>query len=398
MALQKVEAFQRLLLDAALKHKCPVITVLKVNYDLVEVNDHLQGNGEEDAAVLMITDEKAMAKRYLSVLTVFNLVAMLVRSGNTMSLRDVYYCSPLFKSQTESNAAVRDLGNILSLSRHEMGIIPVARGFCAGALRFRTRQVRDQSQSRSQSREDEKGDNAHDDMHGSGNNDNRDRNEGWSPWTDCSVPVSSGGQGVPISSFWSNANVEVELSVSAQTLVIIEKEGIFHRLCEDSLWKAGGRMILVTGCGQPDMATRALVRRLTDQFPRLLAVGLFDYNPYGVGILSNYRFGSSQGRLVHEGRNLSVPRIKWLGLRESQIQLQLQEHPPIQGHMEPLSVMDRRRLRGLLASANLEPSYKQSLLAMQQRGFKCELEALFVRGLHYPTAFIQRALIAADYI
>jgi meiotic recombination protein SPO11 len=352
VAKDRVDMLYSVLQMAAEEGRVPMLTI---------PGDEEEGYDEE---VLTATDARSW-KRYLNVLIVFEMVLELVYEKRTMSLRDVYYSSVHLKSQIESNAAVRDVGNLLSLSRRAMGIIPVARGFVAGGMRFRTRQ----------SAEGE-----------------------WSTWTNCQVPVPSGGQGVLISSLWNSA-VEVDTEVTARTLLVVEKEGIFHRLCEDALWdRVDGGVVMVTGCGMPDVATRALVRCITDRNPHLLAVGLVDFNPYGVGILCSYRFAPSTARLMHEGRDLDVPRLKWLGLRGAQMQLELQECPTLAPQLTPLSVHDERRLQGLLANPQLEPAYKQSLLAMRQWGKKCELEVLFGRGLHYVAAMVERALIAADYI
>ena len=58
--------------------------------------------------------------------------------------------------------------------------------------------------------------------------------------------------------------------------------------------------VLVTARGMPDLATRAFAARLAASFPRLQPLGLVDYNPAGVVILTTYKYGSD--RLGPEGR------------------------------------------------------------------------------------------------
>lgn len=61
----------------------------------------------------------------------------LLRSGGTLSQRDVYYClKHIFKSQRECNATILMLGLVLNLKRHQMGIVPATRGLAAGNFRF----------------------------------------------------------------------------------------------------------------------------------------------------------------------------------------------------------------------------------------------------------------------
>ena len=73
--------------------------------------------------------------RFLSVLC---LVSELQESGRTMSLRDVYYTKKdLFSSQAQCNDMILSVCSVVGLRRHEMGIVPAARGFVAGPLRYR---------------------------------------------------------------------------------------------------------------------------------------------------------------------------------------------------------------------------------------------------------------------
>jgi meiotic recombination protein SPO11 len=46
----------------------------------------------------------------------------------------------------------------------------------------------------------------------------------------------------------------------------------------------------VTGCGYPDVATRALVHMLSLRLPGAEVVGLCDYNPHGLSLLLTYRW------------------------------------------------------------------------------------------------------------
>lgn len=83
------------------------------------------------------------------------------------------------------------------------------------------------------------------------------------------------------------------------------------------------------------MATRHLVKNLSDFLPltcvlyfsprphiykvpdRIPIVVLVDGDPYGLDILSVYKYGSS--RLRHENEKLAAGRIKWMGLISSEL-------------------------------------------------------------------------------
>ena len=67
------------------------------------------------------------------------------------------------------------------------------------------------------------------------------------------------------------------------------------------------------GKGYPDCATRYLLKMISLQDLNLPIYALMDNDPYGVDILSVYKFGSRS--MAFDADNLAVPRIQWLGLR-----------------------------------------------------------------------------------
>ena len=58
-----------------------------------------------------------------------------------------------------------------------------------------------------------------------------------------------------------------------KAIIIIEKEGIFRRLCEDNFTTNKLSSILVTGCGFPDIAKRAMVSVLAGKYPLIPIYG-----------------------------------------------------------------------------------------------------------------------------
>ena len=68
----------------------------------------------------------------------------------------------------------------------------------------------------------------------------------------------------------------------------------------------------MTGCGVPDLPTRACVHQLRAAL-KVPVYGFVDYNVWGVGILLTYKLGSA--RLGFEAHKFAVD-LKWLGLRK----------------------------------------------------------------------------------
>ena len=96
-------------------------------------------------------------------------------------------------------------------------------------------------------------------------------------WVDCSLTV--GGVTIP-----QDVSDIRDLRTRASFLLIVEKDAVFQRLLEESVFVASlPPFIMVTGRGVPDLATRQLVYRLTTEFS-LPTFILTDCDPYGIEI------------------------------------------------------------------------------------------------------------------
>ena len=157
-------------------------------------------------------------KSYVQFIAIAGIVAKLERENRNISQRDMYYTIKfLFSSQVECNKMIITVGKVLQLKRFQMRIEAGSRGSVAGDLRFRVT-----------------------------------RNDGARiPWTECWALTDHGG--LPISQVWiSNDEEAIEMESDALFLFVVEKEGVFRRLCDDKFHEKF-RCILVTGCGYPDI-------------------------------------------------------------------------------------------------------------------------------------------------
>lgn len=96
-------------------------------------------------------------------------------------------------------------------------------------------------------------------------------------------------------------------------------------------------ILFLQGKGYPDLATRQLVRILSDELPatyallchrtlqsymlyflfRVPVVALVDGDPHGLDIVSVYKFGSVA--LRHEANKLATPRVECIGIWASEL-------------------------------------------------------------------------------
>nr|AAF26720.1 Spo11 [Coprinopsis cinerea] len=156
-------------------------------------------------------------------------------------------------------------------------------------------------------------------------------------------------------------------------VLVVEKEAVFQTLCQLGVTHGLniGKGIMVTGKGYPDIATRHLVKSLGDALPKHVALAaLVDCDPYGIDILSVYRYGSQSMR--HENDTLATRRIKWLGLRISEV-MEWDLDPSL---LLPLTDYDENKIRSMLKRPHLPRRWRDELEATQARGRKAEIEVL----------------------
>ncbi|KAL6534670.1 DNA topoisomerase 6 subunit A [Orobanche gracilis] len=93
-----------------------------------------------------------------------------------------------------------------------------------------------------------------------------------------------------------------------------KKHATFMRLMED-MFHNRFPCIIVTGQGQPDVGRQFLKKMKVEL--KLPALALVDSDPYGLRILSVYRYGSKN--MSYDSANLVTPDVKWLGVRHSDL-------------------------------------------------------------------------------
>ena len=292
--------------------------------------------------------------RYSSTVKLGGVIATLEKENRYISQRDMYYSLKfLFKSQNDCNRLILQIGKVLNLKRHEMRIIPSSRGYVAGNLKFRVKNVDDN-------------------------------------WTNCMASDIHGG--TSISNIWTSVSYEkIEIETGARYLIIIEKEGVFRRFCEDGFCK-DLPCIIVTGCGYPDVATRALVHVISIKFPYLIIFGICDYNPHGLSLLLTYKLGSMNTNFEAEG--FKAERLKWLGLRTDQISsLNLDN-----SCFETMKDTDIQKIKWLLDRTDISDEYKLEITKMQEFNRKCELEALYSLEVGYISNYFKYLILNRNYI
>ncbi|ODN77011.1 hypothetical protein L202_05558 [Cryptococcus amylolentus CBS 6039] len=114
---------------------------------------------------------------------------------------------------------------------------------------------------------------------------------------------------------------QLRAPLGLEWILVVEKDAVFQSLLSAGLLEDErlGPGVIITGKGFPDLSTRQLARRLVDTMPDARIFGLFDADPHGLNILSNYTYGSKANlhSTEHEGLALGE-RLEWIGLKASE--------------------------------------------------------------------------------
>ncbi|KJA20085.1 hypothetical protein HYPSUDRAFT_839020 [Hypholoma sublateritium FD-334 SS-4] len=159
-------------------------------------------------------------------------------------------------------------------------------------------------------------------------------------------------------------------------VLLVEKEAVFQTLCRLQICtnkSLPGPGILITGKGYPDVATRHIVKSLSDALPRRIPVmALVDGDPYGLDILSVYKYGSRG--MQHENDKLAARRIKWLGIWASELErLGIKKDDLL-----PITLHDQKKAYSILRHRNtpLPRRWIKELQHMLHSRRKAEIEVL----------------------
>jgi meiotic recombination protein SPO11 len=191
-------------------------------------------------------------------------------SGIHITKRNLFYTDvKLFVDQSDSDGVLDDIATMVGCTRSNLHVVASDKGLVVGRISF----VED-------------GD-----------------------FIDC-TRMGVGGKAIP-----PYIDKITDISSDADFVLLVEKEAAYMRMAEDRFYNKYP-CIVITAKGQPDVATRMFLSRLTAEL-QIPVLGLVDSDPYGLKILSVYMSGSKN--MSYDSASLTTPNIKWLGLRPSDL-------------------------------------------------------------------------------
>ncbi|MBN2101240.1 MAG: DNA topoisomerase IV subunit A [Candidatus Aenigmarchaeota archaeon] len=280
-------------------------------------------------------------KKFMQTILVANECKKIIDQGVTTSVRDLYYAlkhtikgthENTFDEQSESDPIIEDLEATLNTLREELNLKTDRKGYLAGGIMI---------------------------------NDSGDL-------INCRK-MGSSGWAIP-------SNVEPEVinfeDVSADYVLVIEKDAVWQRLNEDKFWR-DHNCIIITGKGQAARGTRRLINRLNTE-QKLPVYVIADADPWGYYIYSVIKQGSINLSFLSD--RLGTPGAKFLGLTTQD----LTEFDIPRTVSIKLTKEDQKRINELMKYVWFKPKeWQKELEHMLKSDFKLELEALSAKGIKY---------------
>lgn len=179
----------------------------------------------------------------------------------------------------------------------------------------------------------------------------------------------------------------VRLESDARFILVVEKDTIFQRLCQEDFHQSYSPCILVTAKGYPDYPTRLMLHKLVSTL-KIPLFALVDCDPHGLEIYLTYKYGSSTHFDVNV-ENVDLTSIRWIGAFPSEIESLHIE----QSHLLTLSSREKSKISSLLGRSCVKEDtfLEHQLRKMLTLGFKVELEAICTKGENFITASYFRA-------
>uniref|UniRef100_A0A7S4HJY7 DNA topoisomerase (ATP-hydrolyzing) n=1 Tax=Odontella aurita TaxID=265563 RepID=A0A7S4HJY7_9STRA len=262
--------------------------------------------------------------------------------------RDLFYTDvKLFVDQQESDVVLDDVACMVGCTRSNLHVVASDKGLVVGRINFY-----------------EDGD-----------------------FIDC-TRMGVGGKAIP-----PYIDKIESIKSDAEFVLLVEKEAAYMRLAEDRFYHRYP-CIVITAKGQPDVATRMFLSRLTSEL-QIPVLGLVDSDPYGLKILSVYMSGSKN--MSYDSASLTTPDIKWLGLRPSDLD---KYDLPEQCRLD-MTENDIKTGKELLKEEFImkNPKWMKELQLMVKTKKKAEIQALSSFGFQYITEeYLPRKIKEGDWL
>jgi DNA topoisomerase-6 subunit A len=188
---------------------------------------------------------------------------------------------------------------------------------------------------------------------------------------DCNLGSRATSQLIPT----NISDVEI-IDVKADFVMVVEKDTVLNNIRKSGFIQKYNA-ILLTGSGEPDRATRMMVKKLNEKWKKPVVI-FADADPWGLGIALRYKIGSES--LSYDSERLVAPNAKVLGMMFSDIyDYHIPEVARLASTTEDINRANDMKKKPWLK----EKQWQKELDLFLKKKEKCELDAFFKHGFKY---------------
>src|ERR671915_85229 len=328
--------------DLMVQKTMPVLNVPKVGYDNTVWSGKERMLTIGDKTVSISPDSTKKIPTFAQYLVMANAVRKLLNEEMESTIRGMYYATlstvgdeknkqKFWNSQDDSDDAIKAIELLTGVPREEFSVTSKPKGMISGPITLRV----------------------------------------GGDIINCNLGSRATSQLIPT----NIRDVEI-VDVKADFVMVVEKDTVLNNIRKSGFIQKYNA-ILMTGSGEPDRATRMMVRTLNEEWKKPIVI-FADADPWGLGIALRYKIGSES--LSYDSDRLVTPNAKVLGMMFSDIyDYNIPEVARLPATDEDLSRASDMKRKPWLS----DKQWQKELSLFLQRKEKCELDAFFKHGFKY---------------
>jgi DNA topoisomerase VI subunit A len=322
--------------------RMPVLDVPKIGYDNTVWSDQKRMLTIGSKKVQISPDSIKKIPTFSQYLVMANAVRKLLDEEMESTIRGMYYATlstvgddkikqKFWNSQENSDDAIKAVELLTGVPREEFSVTSKPKGMISGPITLRV----------------------------------------GGDIIDCNLGSRATSQLIPT----NIRDVEI-IDVKANFIMVVEKDTVLNNIRKSGFIQKYDA-ILLTGSGEPDRATRMMVKTLNEVWKKPVVI-FADADPWGLGIALRYKIGSES--LSYDSDRLVTPDAKVLGMMFSDIyEYNIPEVARLSASDEDISRANDMKKKPWLS----DKQWQKELSLFLQRKEKCELDAFFKHGFKY---------------
>jgi DNA topoisomerase-6 subunit A len=328
--------------DLMVQKTMPVLDVPKVGYDNTIWSDEKRMLTIGNKMIQVSPDSTKKIPTFAQYLVMANAIRRLLDEEMESTIRGMYYATlstvgdeknkqKFWNSQENSDDAIKALELLTGVPREEFSVTSKPKGMISGPITLRV----------------------------------------GGDIIDCNLGSRATSQLIPT----NIRDVEI-VNVKASFVMVVEKDTVLNNIRKSGFIQKYNA-ILMTGSGEPDRATRMMVRTLNEEWKKPVVI-FADADPWGLGIALRYKIGSES--LSYDSDRLVTPNAKVLGMMFSDIyDYNIPEVARLTASDEDMNRANDMKKKPWLQ----DKQWQRELNLFLKRKEKCELDAFFKHGFKY---------------